>query len=57
MFVDILVPDFHQTFILSIVTLFLKEDVILDSLRMYLNIVNFSCGLLMVPWLIKDIFN
>lgn len=57
MFVDILVPDFHQTFILSIVTLFLKEDVILDNLRMYLNIVNFSCGLLMVPWLIKDIFN
>lgn len=27
MFVDILVPDFHQTFILNLVTLFLKDDI------------------------------
>lgn len=27
MFVDILVPDFHQTFILNFITLFLKEDI------------------------------
>lgn len=46
-----------KTFSLSIITLFLMECVILNSLRKYLNTVDFSCGLLMLSWLLKNIFN